>query len=386
MIELEDLHRTFQLMFGSKARFFRAPGRVNLIGEHTDYNDGFVLPIAINRETIVGGSARDDRTVSVCSMDVNEQFEFDLDQSVPSAAGNWLNYVKGVAQSLEQGGSKLRGANLLIKSDVPIGAGLSSSAALEISVGFALLNLSDVAVDRLQLAKAGQKAEHDYVGARVGIMDQLAATFGQRGTALLIDCRSLETTPIPFNHPGISVVVCDTNVKHELSSSEYNLRRQQCEQGVEILRERLPNIRALRDVTIEDFLHYESILPEPILRRCRHVITENARTLKAAQYLRDGNLEKMGQLMYESHQSLRDDYEVSCHELNVLTNIALHNEGVIGARMTGGGFGGCTVNLVHSDNIEDFSDTILREYKKQTNLLATIYVIDSNDGVSEVQQ
>src|SRR5215510_10786311 len=180
MIVLDDLQRVFYLMFSSKARFFRAPGRVNLIGEHTDYNDGFVLPIAINRETVVAGASRDDRKVSVCSIDINEQFEFDLDQPGPSPKGNWLNYVKGVAQSLENYGIKLRGANLLIKSDVPIGAGLSSSAALEISVGFALLKLSNAEVDRLQLARAGQKAEHDYVGAKVGIMDQFAATFGQR--------------------------------------------------------------------------------------------------------------------------------------------------------------------------------------------------------------
>ncbi len=383
-MELDDLQRAFYFLYREEPRFFRAPGRVNLIGEHTDYNDGFVLPIAINRETVVAASPRDDRAISVCSMDLNEQFEFALDQPEPSPQGNWLNYVKGVAHSLQSKGITLRGANLLMQSDVPIGAGLSSSAALEISVGFALLKLADVTVDRLQLAKAGQQAEHDFVGAKVGIMDQLAVTFGQRGTALLIDCRSLETTPIAFKQPDISVIVCDTNIKHELAASEYNLRRQQCEQGVEILREHLPHITALRDVSIEDFQRYQSSLPELLQRRCRHVITENARTLKAAKYLQEGKMEEMGQLMYESHESLRDDYEVSSRELDSLTTIAHKTDGVIGARMTGGGFGGCTVNLVHTEQIESFSETILQEYKQAIELTPTIYVVDTNDGVSEI--
>ena len=384
MIELDDLRHSFDFLYKSTPRFFRAPGRVNLIGEHTDYNDGFVLPIAINRETVIAGASREDRIINVCSLDVNEQYEYDLDNPAPSPQGSWLNYVKGVSQSLQNAGAKLRGANLLIKSDVPIGAGLSSSAALEIAVGFALLNLSDIEVDRLQLAKAGQKAEHDYVGAKVGIMDQLAATFGQKGAALLIDCRSLETTAIPFRHPNLSIVVCDTNIKHELAASEYNLRRQQCEQGVEILKNDLPHITALRDVSVEDFRRYESALPEPIRRRCRHVITENARTREAAHCLQQDNLSEMGQLMYQSHQSLRDDYEVSCRELDILVDIAAKCDGVLGARMTGGGFGGCTVNLVDSEKVEEFCDTVLQDYPQYTKLTPTIYVVDTNDGASEI--
>jgi galactokinase len=384
MIDRQALQQKFREIYGSSPRLFRAPGRVNLIGEHTDYNDGFVLPMAINRSTYVAGAARQDRMVRVCSLDFNEQYEFNLDDATRVRQAPWLDYVEGVARSLESGGARLTGADLLIQSEVPIGGGLSSSAALEISTGFALLRLSEAEVDPVQLAKAGQRAEHEYVGAKVGLMDQMAAVLGRQGFALFLDCRTLETSHIPFNTSKTAVVVCDTNIKHALASSEYNKRREECEKGVAILKSYLPQITALRDVSVEDFQPLEKYLPDPIDRRCRHVITENARTLKAVQALREDNLKELGQLMVQSHQSLRDDYEVSCRELDFLTEVAAEIPGTLGARMTGGGFGGCTVNVIAIGAVERFCATIIKEYQEETKLTASIYVIDSDDGVKEV--
>ncbi len=249
MVDSSDLYHLFERKYGCAPRLFRAPGRVNLIGEHTDYNEGFVLPMAINYSTVVAGALRNDRVVRVCSLDFNEQFEFDLNDSVSPQQGLWLNYVEGVARSLEFAGTRLKGADLLITSDVPIGGGLSSSAALEISVGFALLRLSEQPIDRIALAKAGQRAEHEYVGAKVGLMDQLTAAFGLRDSALLIDCRSFEITPIAMHTSSLAIVVCDTNIKHKLAASEYNTRRAECEQAVKILQAYLPDIRALQKVS-----------------------------------------------------------------------------------------------------------------------------------------
>lgn len=384
MIELSELRRRFQEMYGTAPRVFRAPGRVNLIGEHTDYNDGFVLPMAINRQTCVAGARRTDRKVRFHTLDLNRSAEFDLDAESVITRGSWTNYVEGVAREIERDGIRLAGADLLITSDVPVGAGLSSSAALEISVGFCLLALSNAEIDRVKLALAGQRAEHEFTGARTGIMDQFIAARGQTGHALLIDCRSLEATPVPLDSSQIVIVICDTGVKHNLASSEYNRRRADCEQGVELLREFLPDIRALRDVSATEFALYEDRLPEPVRRRCRHVITENARTLRAVEALRRDDLKEFGNLMFASHASLQHDYEVSCVELDTLVRIATDAQGVYGARMTGGGFGGCTVNLVRRSHLEEFQQTILREYRRATNRDARIYISEAAGGAEEI--
>jgi galactokinase len=384
LVDLEQLRDKFRSLYGAQPRLFSAPGRVNLIGEHTDYNDGFVLPMAIDRETVVAASARDDRVVRVYSLNVDESGEFNLDEPGRGLRGIWLDYVEGVARVLESRGALLGGASLAISSSVPAGAGLSSSAALEISVGLSLVALSGANVERVALALAGQQAEHTFVGTKSGIMDQLIATMGRRGHALLIDCRSLSIEAIPMNMEGVSVAVCDTRVKHELSSSEYNKRRAECERGVELLREVLPGIRALRDVSPEQLARYEERLPEPVRRRCRHVVTENARTLGAAEALRTGDLLTMGQLMAASHRSLRDDYEVSSRELDALVEIAGRLSGVLGARMTGGGFGGCTVNLVRRDALAEFREVVTREYHLATGIQTDIYVVEASDGAKEI--
>ncbi|MGH8501462.1 MAG: galactokinase [Gammaproteobacteria bacterium] len=386
MIDAEPLRRAFRACYDAEPRLFHAPGRVNLIGEHTDYNDGFVLPMAIDRETVAAACARDDRRVRAFSLDQDSALEFDLDHPGPKQRGSWLDYLEGVAHALESTGVRLHGADLAIASDVPVGAGLSSSAALEISVGLALTSISAAQVERVQLAFAGQRAEHDYVGIKCGIMDQFVAALARAGHALLIDCRTLDTRYIPLATPRARVVICDTHVKHTLASSEYNARRAECERGVELLRQQLPGVRALRDVSVADFERFEHGLPEPIRRRCRHVITENARTLAAASALGAADLEAMGQLMYRSHDSLRDDYEVSCAELDLLVEIAKSVNGVFGARMTGGGFGGCTVNLVSDDALAQFQEMVPREYRKVTNVEPSIYVSEAGDGAKELRR
>jgi galactokinase len=388
VIDRNKLSRLFMEVYGdsSPPRLFRAPGRVNLIGEHTDYNDGFVLPMAINRETIVAARRRDDRRVRVRSVNINEAAEFDLDTKFNRANGRrlWLNYIEGVARILEERGARLTGADFLIQSDVPEGAGLSSSAALEVSTGLAMLSISNTEVDRVKLALAGQAAEHEYVGAKVGIMDQYIAALAEKQHALLIDCRSLEATTVPVDTSTVSFVICNSRVKHELASSAYNQRRAECERGVELLKNKLPEIRALRDVNASEFEKHEDCLPEIIRRRCRHVITENARTLAAANAFRQSDLQRAGQLMYESHASLDHDYEVSCPELNRLVEIARRVEGVLGARMTGGGFGGCTVNLVENESLDAFREAVTREYYEATDRAPAIYVSEACGGAEEV--
>ena len=385
MIDAGTVREAFRELFGGgEPRLFRAPGRVNLIGEHTDYNGGFVLPMAIERGTTVAAAPREDRRVRAHSVNLGSTAEFDLDRPGRPRRGVWFDYVEGVAQALVRRGARLRGADLVVESDVPAGAGLSSSAALEVSTGMALAAVSGASVERVELALAGQEAEHTYVGTMCGIMDQLTSACGREGHALLIDCRSLETTAIPLDTTETVVVVCDTRVKHELASSAYNERRADCERGVELLRRVLPAVTALRDVSVEDLQRYGGCLPEIIRRRCRHVVTENARTLRAAGALRAGCMEEMGRLMWQSHESLRDDYEVSCAELDALVEIAAGVEGVAGARMTGGGFGGSTVNLVSRRALREFGSTITTEFTKLFGHAPVVYVSEAGGGAKEV--
>ncbi len=383
-VDFSNIKSKFAEIYGREPRLFRAPGRVNLIGEHTDYNDGFVLPMAIEYETTVAAAARDDRRIRVRSVNLNESDEINLDAPEQKRRGSWLDFIEGVARILERKGINSRGADLLISSNVPTGAGLSSSAALEISVGLALAEISGAAVDKKTLALAGQLAEHEFVGAKVGIMDQYVSAMGKKGHALLIDCRSLESKQVPFSTAETALVICDSKVKHELSASEYNTRRAECERGVEILKKFLPEITHLRDVGIEDFEKYQSNLPEIIKKRCRHVLTENARTLRSVEALRKNDFEEFGRLMFLSHASLRDDYEVSCRELDLLVTIAGSKPEVLGARMTGGGFGGSTVNLIERENLDTVIAEIASEYESATNIKTDIYISDAADGASEL--
>ena len=364
-------------------RTYRAPGRVNLIGEHTDYNDGFVMPVAIDRYVSVGAVPRGDRRVVARSDAFSTAAHIDLDAPGAGPAGAWSDYVRGVAAVLERDGLRLHGADLTIAATLPAGAGLSSSAALEVAAGYALLDLAGHPVDRTALALACQKAEHEFAGTRCGVMDQFIACHGRAGHALLLDTRTLDAAwlPLPEN---VRVIVCNTMTPHSLASDGYNERRADCEAGVRALAVRLPRIRALRDVSFADLEANGDVLPDRVYRRCRHVVTENARTLSAADALREGDVARFGVLMGASHASLRDDYEVSTRELDVMVEAAREAEGTIGARMTGGGFGGSTVNLVRADAVETFVARVGERYTARTGLVAEIYACAAADGVHAV--
>jgi galactokinase len=371
----------FREIFGSSARIFRAPGRVNLIGEHTDYNDGFVMPAALGFYTWIAAAKRDDRMLEAYSAHFNERISLSLDED--ELAGpprrHWSDFIRGVAAVLQNAGYQLTGANLAIHGEVPLGAGLSSSASLEVATALALTSLAGLDVPRLELAKLCQKAEHEFVGTRCGIMDQFIAVHGAAGHALMLDCRSLEYQLLPLPHE-LRLVVCNSMVRHELASGEYNRRRADCERGVKLLQPHLPGIRALRDVEIADLEAWKQVLPMTVYRRCRHVITENQRVLAAAKALQSGEADRFGRLMYESHASLRDDYEVSCRELDLLVDLASPYPGVYGARMTGGGFGGCTVNLVKADACDSFKEQISQAYQNATGLVPELYVCEPGRG------
>jgi len=382
MNQASELRKRFETAFGGQGRIFRAPGRVNLIGEHTDYNDGFVMPAAINFSTWMAIGPREDRKLVVRSENLSQSAEFDLDAPPARGQHHWSDYVFGVATVLEQAGHRLRGANMMIQGEVPIGAGLSSSAAIEVASGFALLENSGLPLDRIELARLCQRAENDYVGMRCGIMDQFISCCGRADRALMLDCRSLEYRLLPLP-PQVSLVICNTMVKHELAGGEYNQRRAECEAGVHHLAQFLPHVRALRDVAMADLERYGRDLPEVVYRRCRHVVSEDDRVTLAAAALERGDVAEFGRLMGDSHRSLRDDYEVSCAELDLMVQLAGKVEGVFGARMTGGGFGGCTINLVANDRVDDFQRAVAAEYEKGAGRVPQIYVSTAAEGASE---
>jgi galactokinase len=375
----------YQDKFGAVPRVYRAPGRVNLIGEHTDYNDGFVMPVAIGMYTYVAAGPRSNRTIEIHSENFSQSKTFSLDSLNGGPSGHWSDYVRGVAAVLEAGGCKLQGTNLVIRGDVPIGSGLSSSAAVEVATALALLDVAGLSMDRREVALMCQRAENEHTGTRCGIMDQFVSCFGAAGHVLLLDCRDLALTLLPIPADA-RIIVCNSKVKHALALGEYNRRREDCEEGVRLLQRVLPQAIALRDVTNTDLETHTALLSPQVFRRCRHVISENARVLQAAEALTAGDMKSFGRLMYQSHASLRDDYEVSCRELDVLVELARGMEGVFGARMTGGGFGGCTVNLVRAEAAEQFQLEIRRGYESATGIVPDVYVCSAADGAGLVSE
>jgi len=351
-----------------------APGRVNIIGEHTDYNDGFVMPMPIDRHVWIAAKPREGDKVHLYAADYDERASFELDDINFDQEHMWANYVMGVADTMKKRGYRLGGANMAIKGDIPQGAGLGSSAAIEIAVIKAFMVLFGLEIDPLTMAYMGKSAENDFVGVQSGIMDQFVSSLGREGHALLIDCRTNEYEHLSLD-PDFRVVLVNTMVKRELTSSAYNERRRQCEQGVRLLKRRLPRIEALRDVSLEDFERYQRDLPEEARKRCRHVINENNRVLEAVKSIKHGDMDGLGELMYESHASLRDEYEVSCRELDILVEAARIFPGTVGARMTGAGFGGCTVNIVRKERVDSFAQVIKEKYRTTTNTEAEVYIV-----------
>jgi galactokinase len=378
----EKTAQLFKKHFGVEpAHFFRAPGRVNLIGEHTDYNDGFVLPCAINYQTIIAAAPRPDDRVCLVAADFDEQTsEFSLTSGIePDESAAWSNYIRGVAWALAQRGYALRGANVVIAGDVPRGAGLSSSASLEVAVGLALTRLSGLEVDLKTLALTGQQAENNFVGVRTGIMDQFIAALGQAGHALLIDCRSLDYRAVPVP-PETAIIIANSNVKRGLVDSEYNTRRRECEAAAAHF-----GVLALRDVSADVFALHADELDETVARRARHIITENARTEAAAEALAQGNLSRMGRLMAESHASMRDDFEITVPAIDALVEIIGQVIGAAGGvRMTGGGFGGCVVALAPQEMVPAIEAAIAGKYPAASGLEATVYVCQASAGAGEI--
>jgi galactokinase len=372
------VRQEFEQRFGEPPTVIvRAPGRVNLIGEHTDYNEGFVLPLAIDRALWIGLRARDDRRVMAYSLSFDEMAEFDLD-SIEHSKSGWSEYLKGVAWALQEAGEALCGWEGIIGSDVPVGAGLSSSAALELATARAFAVVSGFAWQPTQMALLGQRVENQWIGINSGMMDQMISAKGEAGHAILLDCRSLETESVPLPSE-VAVVVLDTATRRGLVDSAYNERRSQCEAAA-----RFFSRSALRDVSWADFEAQASQLDDVTRRRALHVISENERTTQTAHALRQGALDTVGKLMYESHCSLRDDFEVSSDALNTMVEIARQHLGCIGTRMTGGGFGGCAVALVELDQANDFAQQVARAYQEATSLKPNIYLCQATNGAEVI--
>jgi galactokinase len=374
----------FRAKFGVKPHVYRAPGRVNLIGEHTDYNDGFVMPAAIGFYCWVVAGPRRDRKLVVSSQEFPEQIEVELGEESLRPSGTWSDYSVGVAAQLEKEGFGLSGANLLIHGEVPIGAGLSSSASIEVATGIALAEESGLSIERTRLARICQQAENEFVGMRCGIMDQFISLHGRANRALMLDCRSLqfELVPIP---ESVRLVICNTGIKHKLAGGEYNRRREECEEAVRFLAKALPNIRALRDVNREQLEQHRGLLSEVAYKRALHIVTENERVLNGMEALRTGDLLQFGGYMADSHVSLRDMFEVSCAELDLMVELANRERGVFGARMTGGGFGGATINLVDARCAAGFAENVAKAYQEKTGIACATYVCMPAEGASRVE-
>ena len=374
----EKTQSLFAEKFGYPAAYVvQAPGRVNLIGEHTDYNDGFVLPCAIDYQTVIACSARSDRTVRVIAADYDNQVdEFSLDQPILSHdSQQWSNYVRGVVKHLQQRDKRFGGADLVISGNVPQGAGLSSSASLEVAVGTVFQQLYHLPLDGAQIALNGQEAENQFVGCNCGIMDQLISALGKKDHALLIDCRSLGTKAVPMPK-GVAVIIINSNFKRTLVGSEYNTRREQCETGARFFTQ-----KALRDVSIDQFNAVADELDPTVAKRVRHVLTENARTLEAANALEKGDLTRMGELMAQSHASMRDDFEITVPQIDTLVEIVksvIGDQG--GVRMTGGGFGGCIVALAPESLVPAVKEAVEQQYEAKTGIKETFYVCKPSEG------
>ena len=355
----------------------RAPGRVNLVGDHTDYNDGFVLPMTLEQSVYVALRKRADRKVRLYSVQFEEEVTDSID-TLPTSGSQWFHYVEGVTQALRRRFELSTGFDAVVHGTVPVGAGLSSSAALEVSSLLALQSAYDVSLPPVEGARLCQHVEHEMIGVQCGVMDQFASRIGSADHAFFLDCRNLEYEAVPLDLDNLRIVVADSGVQRALASSKYNERRGECEQGVAHFQEIDDSVRALRDVSMDMLESYGDRLDKTVRHRCRHVVTENARVENAARALRKSDYETLGTLMNESHKSLRTLYEVSSKELNVLVDTAQKTEGVLGARMTGAGFGGCTVNLVHEEALPDLRQRLEASYERECGRSPTLYVIQQN--------
>jgi len=384
MNSIKEIEKIYKDIFNESPILVRSPGRLNLIGEHTDYNMGFALPAAINKAIYFAIAPRKDTTCKLVAVDLNDKFGFTLDNLKKSEKG-WPNYLMGVVAQLIKVGYNLKGFNCVFGGDIPIGAGLSSSAAIEAGLAFALNHIFDLGIDKLSLVKFAQKAENEFVGVNCGIMDQFINIFGEDLHALKIDCRSLEYELVPFDYDNVSVVFFNTNVSHALAASEYNLRREECTKGVEIIQKELPTVQSLRDVKPKMLESFKTKMGPLTYRRCKYVVDENERLLKACDALKIHDLKTFGSFLYQTHEGLSKEYEVSCPELDFLVEETKSIPAVYGARMMGGGFGGCTINIINNEVVEEVAHLITKKYKEKFNLEAAVYVTKISSGTSIVR-
>ncbi len=380
MIATLQLKDRFKEVFGTVPQLLaKSPGRINLIGEHTDYNDGFVLPTAIDKAIYVAISKREDDRIHLFAEDFNQGFETDLKNIRPSEVG-WTNYILGVVNQLQEQGKTLSGFNLYLDGDVPLGAGLSSSAAVECAVGFALNELFGLSLDRKEIARIGQLAEHTYAGVKCGIMDQFASVLSKKGHVIKLDCRSLDFEYVPLALGDYEIVLLNTNVKHSLASSAYNNRRELCEQGVRWVREKYPEIQSLRDVTVVMLDEIVRLKDEDTYVKCRYVIQENERLDRACKALERGDIQELGRQMFLTHHALSAEYEVSCDELDFLVDYVVEVPQVVGARMMGGGFGGCTINIIKKGYGKALAEQIAPSYKEKFGLDLEAIFVNADEG------
>ncbi len=369
----------FLKTFNEEPLVVRSPGRVNLIGEHTDYNMGFVLPAAINKAAYIALSKREDNSIFIVAADLDESYSTEVSKLDYSDKG-WPNYVICVVEQLQKINKEVGGFNAVISGDVPLGAGMSSSAALECATIFGLNHIFDLSLEKMQMVKLAQKAENEFVGVNCGIMDQFASVFGKKGHVMKLDCRSLEYEYVPFELEGIKIVLFDSMVKHSLASSEYNVRTSQCSEGVSIIQKKYPQVKTLRDATIEMVEECLTNESSDIFDRCKYVVEENNRLLAACEDLQENKIEDFGQKMYETHTGLSELYEVSCPELDFIVSCTKKEEGILGARMMGGGFGGCVISLVKEDQLEGIVQRIKEAYFNKMNIGMNVYITQIEDG------
>ncbi len=376
----EKIRKIFENHFQANPLIVRSPGRINILGEHTDYNGGFVLPAAINKAAYIAMSLREDKEIHLVAHDLNEKFSISIQDLKPQGDTNWPNFMLGAAAQFVKRGVQLKGFNAVLLSDVPIGAGLSSSAAIECATTYALNELLQSNLERIEMVKMSQKAEHEFAGVLCGIMDQFASMMGKKDQVIRLDCRSLEYEYMPFNLEGYKIVLLNTNVKHSLASSEYNTRRKECAQAVEWIQQHEPSVTSLRDA--DETMLDKYVLTRDVLidKRSRFVVQEISRLLQGCKDLEQGNITALGKKMFATHVGLSKMYEVSCPELDWLIDFVKDNPAVIGARMMGGGFGGCTINLVKEDKIEELITAVEPAYEKAMNLPLTYYIASIENG------
>jgi galactokinase len=380
----QSVQETHSKRFGSQGFAYQAPGRVNLIGEHTDTSEGFVMPAALDLRTLSILSPRSDSTANIYSVNFDEQVNLDLQHLPTHPRGHWSDYPTGVLWTLEQRGIRPGGFDLTLSGNVPLGSGLSSSASVEVAVAVAVLAHAGATLAKPEIAKVCQFSENNFVGAQSGIMDPFTSCCGVDNHALLIDCRSLEYEALPLP-TEVLLVICNSMVKHSLAGGgEYNARRAEVQAGVKILQQHYPDIHTLRDVSEEELRRCQSDMPDEVFRRCLHVVTEDERVLAAAAALRSGDFHEFGRIMHDAHISMRDNYAASCMETDLLVELAARQPGCFGARITGGGFGGCTINLVDADKAEDFVRNVGAGYEEATGIQSEIYLSRASDGAGPI--